>query len=195
MYVPGVEVQWVMVHSAGKLHGYERTDVGGDPETEDCPHLGIDRDFAGDQESPQRFVGAVELPGWRTVYVSTYKSISPQRIPAGVAAAVFAAYGSLYWQGRVTLKAEEPSLTHWLSRRVVFEGADGAPWADCVGAVLSQTDRVMAGTTEIEFGPPMRLGPSEYVDLLAKTLSHQMLRTPGNNSGWEWPPSVPAPES
>jgi hypothetical protein len=61
--------------------------------------------------------------------------------------------------------------------------------------VLSQTDRVMAGTTEIEFGPPMRLGPSEYVDLLAKTLSHQMLRTPGNNSGWEWPPSVPAPES
>lgn len=90
--------------------------------------------------------------------------IPPDEVPTGLAAEVFAAVGTLHYEGKITLVADEPPATVMIGNVLNLTGGRTA-WttmAACVQAVDMDVDN---GTTVISFGPPEHLGVADLVQL------------------------------
>jgi hypothetical protein len=168
--VPGVEIQY---------HYRSKRDIHREI-------WSLVHDRAGDHEAAGALVAAIELRGghYDVVTDPTGGTAGYQPVPVGVAAALYEAYGSPQMEGSVELVGNEPSATDWLANRVQITG--GPPWSqDVTCNVVSQVDRIAAGTTTVEFGPPSRLGPAEMIDLLGRTLEYV---PPGSALAFQEPP-------
>ncbi len=79
-------------------------------------------------------------------------------IPQQYADAILARWGTLHYEGSVTLKADDVSAVPWLGKVLNITGALPA-WLNMRAPVLSQTDDVRTGETTLNFGPQPETRP------------------------------------
>jgi hypothetical protein len=118
---------------------------------------------------------------------------SGESIPAGLADALFASWGKLYWQGELTLTEEECRTI--LPGSIINLSGGMAEWATMDGIVQQSVEDIDSGITRISFGPPRHLGADDLVELLrglrTRRLSvHRLARTSGDSRDVESTPKV-----
>jgi len=120
----------------------------------------------------------------------TYRRVddeeSGESAPAGLAAALFAAWGQLYYDGTFKITEEECSGTVSPGNILHLTGGR-AGWATMVAIVQDVTEDVDKGETTITFGPPKHLGPEDLVTLLRgfrtrKSAIHYQARQTGESA-------------
>lgn len=93
----------------------------------------------------------------------TYESGEP--IPSGLAAALYAAWSQLQYEGQITLLEEDPAGVANPGRKLNFSNGLSA-WASMNAMIQQVTESVDDGRTTITFGPATHLGPDDLVALL-----------------------------
>ncbi len=89
--------------------------------------------------------------------------IPPDEVPTGVADEVYAAVGTLHYDGQIKLVADEPII---ISAGSVLNLLGGrAEWATMRAMIQSVDVSVDTGTTLISFGPPEHVGIADLVQL------------------------------
>jgi len=100
-----------------------------------------------------------------TIELANQGTAQAETVPAGLAAAFYAARGTLQWQGSIRLKQRD--CTGALRPGLVLNLANGATaWATMNATVQAVTEDLLAGTTDAEFGPPEHLGPQDFVAIM-----------------------------
>ncbi|MCW5557321.1 MAG: hypothetical protein KIT22_05750 [Verrucomicrobiae bacterium] len=99
----------------------------------------------------------------------TYKTIESateaEDVPVGIAQEIWAAAGTLQYEGSLTVMAEEVLATPSIGHRLNITG--GRPeWASANALIQSVDDDIEAGARTVNFGPPSQLGPADLVELL-----------------------------
>lgn len=89
----------------------------------------------------------------------------PEPSPAGLAAALYAAWNRLQYDGDVTIAQEECSVAVCPGYKLNLTGGR-SEWASMNALVQAVTEQIDTGTTTIQFGPARHLGPDELRQLL-----------------------------
>jgi len=88
-----------------------------------------------------------------------------ESVPTGVAAAVYAAWNQLQYDGNMSLTEDEVSGNIIPGRKLNITGGR-ASWASMAALVQQITENVDTGQTAITIGPARHLGPDDLVTLL-----------------------------
>jgi len=100
---------------------------------------------------------------------STYRklgvAVSGESVPTGVAAALYAAWSQLQYDGEFTLIEEEVTGAASPGRKLNLTGGLAA-WASMDALIYRVNEYVDKSQTTITFGPQRHLGPDELVGLL-----------------------------
>lgn len=103
-------------------------------------------------------------------YKTTTAYDSGESVPVGMAAAMWAEWQQLHYQGRVTVAEEEPALS--LAPGKVLNLSGGRPeWAGMAAMISRVTERFQSGETECEFGVP------GWIDLDSRFAWYRSCRT------------------
>ena len=88
-----------------------------------------------------------------------------ESVPSGVAAAVYAAWNQLQYDGNMSLTEDEVSGSVIPGRKLNLTGGR-ASWSSMDALVQQVTENVDQGNTSITIGPARHLGPDDLVTLL-----------------------------
>ena len=97
---------------------------------------------------------------------------SGESIPTGFAAALYAAWNQLQYEGRFTLTEEECTGTIIPGSKFNLTGGLAA-WTSMNALIQSVSESVDDGITEVVFGPAKHLGPEDLVTLLTSLRSRR----------------------
>lgn len=155
----------------------------------------LDKDQAGaDPEGIGALVLTLELYGSYLVGGGNpnvnggQQLIAAEAVPAGLAAALYAAYSVVPYEGRIQIVQDECDALSWTNRKLSI--ANGVPeWAPAAMLVQQATDDIFAGRTELTVGPPRQLGAQDLLGLVRKGRT----KAPPVSSGYV--PIIPTPSS
>lgn len=134
----------------------------------------LDKDSAGPSpEGIGALVLTLELYGSYLVAnpdpraAGTYVVIAAEPVPAGLAAALYAAYSVVHYEGRIVTAEDECSGAAWISRKLSI--ANGVPDWSTAGMIIQRaTEDLFSGRTELSVGPPRQLGAQDLLGLVRK---------------------------
>jgi hypothetical protein len=92
-------------------------------------------------------------------------SVSAETIPSGFAAAVYAAWAILHYEGKIGFHNDEASAAQWLGRKLNVTGGR-SEWATMNAIVQSVLHQFDSGRTTLAFGPPSQVSVSDMIALL-----------------------------
>lgn len=100
-----------------------------------------------------------------TIYrkVSSYDAGEP--VPVGLAAALYAAWSQLQYDGQIVMTEEDPAGVANPGRRLNFTNGLAA-WSSMNALIQQVTESVDDGKTSITYGPARHLGADDLVNLL-----------------------------
>jgi len=135
----------------------------------------IETDSAGTTTDLFAKIFTVELTGSMTSQ-NNLPTWEVETAPVGLAAAIYATYGTPYYQGSITIEEDEVSGS-WGPGNLLNISGGASEWADMSAVIQRVSEQVDSGTTTIEFGPPTQLGPD---DLLSLMRTFSMRNVPSN---------------
>jgi len=167
LIVPGVRINYVRRHQR-YLMGAEPTYVLTPIEV-----MTLDPEEAGpDPTGMGALIFTTELFG-STVYQSmvgpppAFTIVAQEDAPEGIAAALYAAYSALQFEGRIALARQECDDSAWIG--LALRMLNGNPaWTERLMDVRQSDDDLFHGRTELTIGPNNQLGPGDLLDLLRK---------------------------
>jgi hypothetical protein len=104
-------------------------------------------------------------------------SVSAETIPSGFAAAIYAAWSTLHYEGKIALHAEDCPTTAYLGAKLNLTGAR-AEWATMNTIVQSVLHQLDNGRSTIAFGPPGQVAIADMIALLHAVRSRPL--------AWGW---------
>lgn len=134
----------------------------------------LDKDQAGpDPEGIGALVMTMELYGSyivQTPYPETPSVpittvVAAEALPVGLAAALFAAYSAVPYEGRLLRVQDECDALPWIGKKLSI--TNGVPaWETAEMIVQQSSDDLVFGRTEFTVGPPRQLGPQDILGLV-----------------------------
>ena len=113
-------------------------------------------------------------------------------VPDGLAAQVFAAVGSLYWEGRIARIGEDPPDIGMPGELIDLSGgrpewyrhttAGGVSYDGMLSPVQSTEWDVGAAKTTVAFGPPAHLGLQDLIELAQANRKRQAVKSQGTKA-------------
>jgi len=95
--------------------------------------------------------------------VTSFTEAEP--VPVGVAAAYYDATSVLHYEGNYTLIEKECSGGCSVGKRLNLTGGP-AEWEAMNAMIVSISEQLGTGTTQVRFGPPGHLGPQDFIELM-----------------------------
>lgn len=110
-------------------------------------------------------------------YSRVADSDSGEPVPVGLAAAIYAAWGRLQYDGNLTIVEEDCTTPLRPGHRLNLAGGL-AGWAAMDAVVVQVDESLDDGTTQVSFGPARHLSPGDIIALFRSTRSRRV------STGW-----------
>lgn len=143
--------------------------------------------------------GLPDTPGGivATINLQQLSSTASEPVPTGQATAFFEAWAYLLWQGSFSSKEVECSGIFRPGKVVTFLNAN-PQWAGYPMLIQTVTEELDSGVTTIEVGPPVHLGPQDFLTLVQMSKRRPFVQTglaAVNNQGTNASPNCTIPGS
>ena len=104
--------------------------------------------------------------GHSRTYHTTASATPGESVPVGVAAALYAAWNQLQYDGQIMLTAEDAGDALIMGRKLNLTGGLAA-WTSMNAIVQQVSEALDSGVTTIIFGPARQISPADMISLLA----------------------------